>query len=115
MPYLYEKPAYFSDYFDPELVVLEEAGRLRERAQNVGLEFYEQVKNALERQEAFPGQQKLLDTLGQLRAHLGEAAQRRARAHAGGPGRPAPVGDLQHRDARRSRTSRGRTRCSWRS
>ena len=62
VPYLYEKPAYFSDYFDPELVVLEEAGRLRERAQNVGLEFYEQVKNALERQEAFPGQQKLLDT-----------------------------------------------------
>ena len=29
IPYLYEKPAFFSDYFDPELVVLDEAGRLR--------------------------------------------------------------------------------------
>ena len=62
IPYLYEKPAFFSDYFDPELVVLDEAGRLRERAVNMGLEFAAKLENALERQEGFPGQSALMDS-----------------------------------------------------
>lgn len=62
IPYLYEKTTYFSDYFDPQLVILDEIGRLRERAINMGLEFAAQLESALERGEGFPGQQALMDT-----------------------------------------------------
>lgn len=62
IPYLYEKTTYFSDYFDPQMVILDEVGRLRERAINMGLEFGAHLENALERQEGFPGQQNLMDS-----------------------------------------------------
>ena len=61
IPYLYENTAYFSDYFDPELVVLDEYARVKERAQNMGLEFAARLESALERGEGFPGQQRLME------------------------------------------------------
>lgn len=61
IPYLYEEPAYFSDYFDPELVILDEYARVKERAQNMGLEFAARLESALERGEGFPGQQRLME------------------------------------------------------
>jgi len=62
IPYLYENTAYFSDYFDPELVIFDEYARVKERADNMGLEFAARLENALEREEGFPGQQRLMDT-----------------------------------------------------
>ena len=62
IPYLYENTAYFSDYFDPELVIFDEYARVKERADNMGLEFAARLESALERQEAFPGQQRLMDS-----------------------------------------------------
>ena len=62
IPYLYENTAYFSDYFDPELIILDEYARVHERAVNMGLEFAARLESALEREEGFPGQQRLMDS-----------------------------------------------------
>ncbi|MCI5547222.1 MAG: transcription-repair coupling factor [Clostridiales bacterium] len=60
MPYLYEQCACVMDYLKNPIVVLDQPDRLRTRCENRMLEFEEQFKVALERENALPGQAELL-------------------------------------------------------
>ena len=61
IPYIYDKTSYFSDYFDPELVIFDEIGRVKERADGATMELHDRLLSALEREDAFPSQSRLMD------------------------------------------------------
>jgi transcription-repair coupling factor (superfamily II helicase) len=57
---IYAEPATLIDYFDEPIIVMDQPERLRERCDNRALEFQEQFKTALSRDEAMPAQAGLL-------------------------------------------------------
>ena len=72
MPYLYEQCACVMDYLKDPIVVLDQPDRLRTRCENRMLEFEEQFKVALERENALPGQAELLIGYDELLRRLTE-------------------------------------------
>lgn len=75
IPYLYEKPAFFSDYFDPELVVLDEAGRLQRARGQHGAGIRCQAGKRAGTAGGLPGAVRLDGQLGRLYPHSGKALQ----------------------------------------
>ena len=65
---LLPETARIEDYLDDPIVVLDQPERVRERAENVRLEFIEHYKVALEREEALEVQQDLLLSFDELAA-----------------------------------------------
>ena len=60
MPILYDHTDCVMDYLKDPLVIMDQPDRLRERCENLTLEFVEQFKHAAEQQEALPVQGGLL-------------------------------------------------------
>lgn len=70
MPYLYERCDFITDYLPGALMILDQPDRLRERCENRTLEYQEQYKIALERENALPEQAGLMAEYDELLIRL---------------------------------------------
>ena len=70
MPILYDHTDCVMDYLKDPLVIMDQPDRLRERCENLTLEFVEQFKHAAEQQEALPVQGGLLYEYDEILAQL---------------------------------------------
>ena len=77
LPFLYEETVNVTAYMPTPVVLLDEPNHLRERCENIALEFDEHLHAALNRGDALPGQCALVreyaDVLNQLLKHPGIA------------------------------------------
>ncbi len=70
LPYLYEKTDGILAYMRAPAILLDEPNHLRERCENIALEFDEHLRAALERGDALPGQRALVREFGEVLREL---------------------------------------------